>query len=272
MKTIKTKIHFFSFNTENREDRTKWENLYKELRSGLGLKPFVLTGKHLPWGNTIEEDNRTEELTLETEHIFSDQWNGSCDSLKSYRIFDWAIYEFPNKKIIRGYWVEPTYETMDIRGQFKCRYCGKIVGYNPDGNFHVDCFSSEYLKEIRLTAFKRIHEKTPKEIEEIPTDIFMLYWQKQRETWRTKFLEMKQDNLDKAISRIKSAETEHMIQLFLLDHFFTDFDNLIFYDHKNEFCFGWRKSYNKEEAEKLQNLLENIGFEEKFGKFTIKKY
>ena len=78
--------------------------------------------------------------------------------------------------------------------------------------------------------------------------------------------------MDKAIGTIKSAETEHMVQLFLLEHFFTDFDNLIFYNHKNEFCFGWRKPYNKEEAEKLQNLLENIGFEEKFGKFTIKKY
>ena len=271
--TIQTKIHFYSFNLDREEDKENWENLLHMLRRELGLKPFTHNVR-VNGGKGIVYDNRTEDILLNTEHIFDNQWNGDCESLKNFRVFDWLAYEFDSKNIRCGHWIEPTYETMDIRGQYQCRFCGKIVGYDPGDGFHRGCFSSEYLKEdeLYLATVARIYDKYPEQLKKdnliIPDYVLAEYMETQKNIWTKRLEKANKSALDKIRKDYDNAQMEYNAFMYLNEHGFTDFGNVIFYS-RGTFCFGWRHPYNKEAKEKLGNFLELIHFSQ-FGNYEIK--
>lgn len=278
---ICTQIHFYNFDLKKPEERVKWEELYKMLRYGLGLKPSLLNTEinRVDW-KKIVHDNRTEDVYLETDYIFDDQWNGSSDTNKNYRFFDWRLYEFPNKDMKTGYWIEPTYETMDIRGQFQCRYCGKIMGYKFGDGFHHECLGSKYLKanELELVSLCRVYDRGTKNKKpvKIPGHIWKEYTKRQAGFW-SDFISKKhitsiknaEEKIEKDIIR---ANISLKISEFLVEHeLFDHIENFIYYDHKNSVSFGWMSNskYSKEKAQELRDSLEKNNFP---FNFTIETY
>lgn len=274
--TIHTKIHYYDFDIKEHEDRVKWGELFNMLRHDLGLKPHVFNTEvnRVDW-KKIVHDNRTEDLYLETDYIFDNQWNGNSDTNKNYRFFDWKLYEFPNKDFKTGYWIEPTYETMDIRGQFQCRYCGKLMGYGFGDGFHHECLGSRYLKanEIEITSLCRVYEKWAKNRKpvKIPGHIWKEYTKRQAQTWSNiaskKHITSIENAKEKAEKAIISANIGLEVSNFLIDHdLFDHVDNFIYYNHSNTVTFGWMSSakYPKEKAEELRNSLEKNKFPFKF--------
>ena len=277
-KTITTKVHFYYCDIDKPEEAATYEEMMREIKA-IGYKPHTVNTEinRVKWDDVqVETVKRTEVVFLETKFIFDNQWNGSSESLKDYRFFDWLVYEFPNKKIKAGYWIEPTYETADIRGQFQCRYCGHINGYDKGDGFHHKCLSSPYLKqsELYLPTFARIHSKWNKDPDwseiDIPDEIKKEYLEKQKEMRRNEFQKQYADFVKSTKKKIADKEKELKVWEFLSDHDFLDFKNLIYYSHSETFCFGWRETYSKEEGSALRDMLEIIGFEEKFGKFQVK--
>ena len=275
---IQTQIHFYNFNLERPEEKAKWVELSNMLAYDLGLKPFI-TNVMINRVNRVGiiHDNRTENIHLNTDYIFDNQWNGDCDSLKNYRVFDWLLYEFDNKKIKCGHWIDPTYETMDIRAQFQCRYCGHIAGYNPEDRFHHKCLGSKFLKEdeIYLATYGRIYDKWPKFVNkntiDIPPHIREEYREKQKIRAEKELEDQAKRAIEKAERDVKEANFKLEAFKYLNNHGFFDFDNVIYYSHTSTFNFGWRETYVKEKAQEIRAFLENIGFG-KFGKYEVKEH
>ena len=266
---ITTKIHFFSFDLDKENDKEKWEELKKMLKD-LGIKPFIYNTMVNGYSKyIIPAENRTENIELDTDWLAGNQWNGNCDTLKNHRIFDFFLLELPNKKIKRGYWLEPTYETMDIRGQFRCGYCGKIVGYNPEGDYHTHCFGNEFMEEkfLHCTKYRRIWQNSI-ENEKLPEEIMDLFVIKKKETMTRKLEKTKRQTIDNLTEKVKDTEHEFTWKKYLVDHGFFDIDNVIFYQHKKEFNFGWRRVFSKDEAESLSKFLDSINFPS----YTIEKH
>lgn len=273
-----TKIHFYHFNLEKPEQKAEWEDLYRMLKNTLGIKPFIYNGMvNTINRKTVIYENKTEIIRLNTEFIFDNQWNGDCDSLKNHRVFDWLLYEFVNKNIKCGHWIEPTFDIMDLRSQYKCRYCGHIVGYDPGDGFHHKCLGSEYLEEeeLYMATYGRIYDMWPKgeKNKKVPENILLEHRQKKKDFWEKRLKEANDNALAKAKKDMENAKFKYEAYKFLNENGFTDFDNLIYYDHKKTFCFGWRDGhrYSKDKAKILRKLLEDIGFES-FGKFEIMEY
>jgi hypothetical protein len=273
-KTFKTKIHFYNFDLKKPEEKIAWENMRDDLK-GLGLKIFTFNTEvnRCDWKKMVHE-NKTEDVYLDAKVIFDDQWNGSCDSLKNHRFFDWLLYDLPNKDARKGHWIEPTYETADSRCQFQCRYCGHINGYDKGDGFHHKCLGSEYMKidELYMATYGRIYNKWAKNVSvksiEIPEYIKEEHVKRQKEFWAKKSEQRYAEMVQKAKQNIIDAKLELKAVTFLNARGFTDFDNLIYYNHSHTFGFGWRKNYG-EKAQEVRNFLENIGFH-KFGKYEVK--
>lgn len=278
MNTIHTKIHYYNFNLDsNPEDRAKWKELYKMLKNTLGLKPSILNTEinRVDW-KKIVHDNRTEDVYLETDYIFDNQWNGSSDTNKNYRFYDWKLYEFPNKNVKKGYWIEPSYETMDVRGQFQCRYCGKLMGYDFGDGFHHECLGSKYLKadEIEIVSLCRVHERWHKNEKpvKIPGHIWKEYTKKQAETWSNIVSKKHITAKEKAEKDVLSANIRLEVSNFLIEHeLFDHIENFIYYDHTDLVSFGWMSNskYSKEKAQELRDSLEKNNFP---FNFTIETY
>ena len=66
---------------------------------------------------------------------------------------------------------------------------------------------------------------------------------------------------DKAARVIEEAKIQTEAFHWLLDNGFDDLDNVIYYQHKKTFCFGWRTSINKEDRSKLLDILCEFPFE-----------
>ena len=262
---MKTTIHYYCFNCAKLDQKEQAEELKNLLGKVLGLKPFTSDERFIKKSDpSYFMENFSREIELDENNIFNNQWNGTWTG-KSFRCFDWFNVEFTNKDYFVGHWIEPTYATMDARGKFQCRYCGKIHEKNIDGFCH-SCFGSEYLKkeELYLTQIKRIWNTRDLQKITITTNIEEEYLaaqeKKQREIGE-KSLKDKYKDIDK---KIAACEIEAEGYQFLKNAGFYRFHDVFFYNHSLKFIFGHRNKMTVDEKIRMDTYLRDIGFADKF--------
>lgn len=207
-------------------------------------------------------------VELETEHLFSDQWNTApipgLDSPTGYRVFDWASDVVENHNIRCGHYLTQTQEMRDIRrNTVACGYCGyqeltraKAIPFCPR------CLDSEYLKssDLRLTRMQAIDrvETRPELTEAEAAYLLPLYREAQLKgtTVRgiARIAKQRADLIKKYETTITAATEEKDGMFWLMDHG-VSLSNVIYYTHTQKFGFGWRSPVDPELLSQLLNII-----------------
>lgn len=215
-------------------------------------------------------------MTIETAHIFGNQWNTAPDeySDKGFRVFNWYEEYFNRRSDKRGHYLKITEEMRELcRLTHVCGYCGAgYYGIENAGRFCSACLDSEYLKEPDLCLLRVMAvpingtcgvnraplsdaEKewlTPLYVERQTTGTDSRMAQKMKQK-RIRVLEDYEATITKA-----TAERDGFI--WLLDHNINP-DNAIYYNHTGRWCFGWHSPLSPEVRSKLLDLLSEFPFE-----------
>lgn len=263
LNTLKTTLHHYYFDTSKPEQKAQWEALRKKLKASNPKQ-------HHAWGGEPPKlRNDSEEVEIETECVFDNQWNTTTT-----RVFDWFLnYELQAKHIKRGHWLELTPELIAVREQtLKCGYCGKHFGPHhapaPANGFCDACLDSSYLKQgelhlLRLYPLSYTPKTRPELTEAEKAELLPLYVARQTTGTdsRAKAARDKQraDVIEKAEKDIRDATTERdgMLRLWDLG---LSLDNVMFYSHTGIFSFGWRRPVSAEVKSKLLHVLSEFDF------------
>lgn len=212
MKTLKTKINYYSFDVSDERQNKEYKELCESLKNK-GLKKFATIEINGSEELRAVEYFFIEEIELDCTYLFSNQWNTiPVKENKGLSVFDWMEPIFENKRIKKGYWLEQTEEMTTIRLEtFRCGYCGKQY-HKPNKVFCEDCIGSQYLKrnDLKLLVLKQVLNETPiQHIEVVPEWIITKY--EEIQMWeRTKRLNQKVADFEKEIQRKKqSLEKEY---------------------------------------------------------------
>lgn len=210
----------------------------------------------------------TEDVELETDFIFSDQWN----TTDGRRVFD-HYEEYPvkiEKSCKRGHWLEITDEMRELRrNQNVCGYCGTRY-YAPKGYvFCLNCLDSEYLKEEDLHLLRLIsceeHNPKRKPLSDAEREhLLPLYRKAQTEGNQSRAVNAKhklRENLKRERERsINAAETKYNGFMWLLDHG-VNTENCIYYSHTDKFSFGWLSPVSDAVKSDLLDILVEFPFD-----------
>jgi hypothetical protein len=261
---MKTTLHVYRFDINKPEDKAAYEALHAKLKAA-GLKCFESWGDPKGGGHYSGVKDLAGEVTLETEHLFANQWNAS-----THRVFDWAQdYQHEAKWLKRGHYLEQTPEMREVRrNTVKCRYCGAQEPAAKGYVFCPHCIGSEYLKasDLPLTRMKAIDDLSDCEplTEAERAHLLPLYREAQLHgnTARDKArIAKKRADIEADYTRVtNAAKTEHDGLLWLMDHGIKT-DNVIYYSHTNKFCFGWRKPLEAEELGAWLDVASEFPFE-----------
>lgn len=265
---MQTTLRAYHFDTRIPDELAAWWELRQRLEA---THPHCMEshggGSHyLPWAS------HGATITLETEHIFNDQWNTApIDGVTELglRVFDWALDFEPNgsKHIKRGHYLDQTDEMREIRrNTVKCGYCGHQERAQKGNVFCPACLDSEYLKsdDLKLLRLVPVDEDVPSrqfpELTSVERDYLLpLYWQAQKqgatELGRARIAKARADVETKYARAIKSAEAERDGATWTLDKLPALEANRIYYSHTGRHCFGWRTPL---EGELLSALLDAI--------------
>lgn len=265
---MKTIIHAYRFNLDTREGRQAGDGeAYRALVAKLtdmGLRCFNVLGQDC-WpaegrGRAAARKHREniearsgQAITLETAHIFYNQWN----SAECGRVFDWYEAIYPNKNIKAGHWLEQTDEMVAVRRDtLKCGYCGKQEPVTAGLTFCPHCLDSEYLKPegLHLTrllpAGASFRTRRAPLTDEERAELMPRYHEAQgigktrrdqgrMSRARARIIEERDEAPRKAAQAVEDANIRAAGLLWLLDHGF-DADNAIYYTHTRRFGLGWR--------------------------------
>lgn len=269
--SLQTKIYTYYFNIEKPKEREAYRELCERL-TAQGLKVFAsLSLDQLKNHSNPFHKYSGETVILETEHLFNNQWNTGpfAGSDKGWRVFDWAEDIFPNRRIKAGHYLEQTPEMKEIRRNTgKCRYCGKQEPLAKGYVFCPHCLDSEYLteKDLNLTRMKAIDDESDcSELTQAEREhLLPLYREAQlhgsTERGNARIKKEREDIERKYQKETRTAKAEHDGLLWLLDHGVKIF-NVIYYNHTEKFCFGWRKPLEPELKSHLLDLLCEFPFD-----------
>lgn len=241
MSNIKTVVHTYMFDTTRPKDKDAYETLKQKLKAD-GLKCFET------WGGSKHYKPELDgvEVTLETKHLFNNQWNTDKG-----RLMDWAQdypIDFP-KSIKKGYWLEQVPEMAEVRrNRMACGYCGKQEPAQKGYVFCPHCIDSEYLKpsDLNLTRMQSVADtKDRAPLTEAERDhLLPLYRDAQLHgnTARGKVrVANKRASIEEEYRKaVHAATTERDGFVWLMDHG-VNTENVIYYKHTDTFSFGWRK-------------------------------
>lgn len=255
MKTLKTKLHRYRFNISKEDERKAYEILCDILKDRHWLNVLADPSKQPPAG----------PIELETKHLFANQWNST-----THRVFDWYEGIYPNEYIKEGHYLEITDEMREIRRDtFVCGYCGYQCHKDRANKFCEECLDSEYLQEddlhlLRMLPVEQYHPTREPLSEEEKAFLMPLYIKRQTEgenSRNAKKLRRQREDIHKDFDKATyAATTKKNGLLWLMDHNIS-IDNVIYYDHKDVFCFGWRKPVSKEVASRLLDVLCEFPFD-----------
>lgn len=271
---MKTTIHTYRFDLRIPSERDKYVELCETLRATPGRGHWM---ESHGGGLHYQPSLNGVELTLETEHLFDNQWNTKPvgDAKKGLRVFDWAQDYNPhgNPNIKQGHYLDITPDMVNIRSEtFRCGYCGKQEPKPKGLVFCPHCLDSEYLtsKELHLTRMRACSEghkyKSPEMSEEELAERLPLFKAAQThgntERGKVRIAERLQEITKERDRAIKVANAEHDGLRWMLDRGINT-SNCIFYKHTGRFCFGWRGQNGVDPAVRadLKKALEGFPFE-----------
>ncbi len=253
MNTIKTKLHFYRFDAK--KDAVAYRALHEQLTDGRHFFNANSDPK-----TAFDATPRVEDVELETEYLFSNQWN----TKDGRPVFDWyegIVWNNGKQSNYRaGHWLEITPEMREIRrNTHVCGYCGKYRPAAAGEVFHLGCLDSEYLQEADLHLLRMLpveqHLPNRAPLTEAERAYLLPLFTKAQiegsgERGKARIAKARQDIANKAANTIANAKTERDGLLWLLDHGINT-DNVIYYAHTGRFCFGWRKPLSQGEYSAL---------------------
>lgn len=265
MTHLKTTLHRYRFNTSNSEEGEAYAALCAELKSTPGRGHWMHVHAR-PFGEEERKAPPEGETTLETEHIFPNQWN-----TPTHRVFDWYECIHENAYIRSGHYLDITPEMIQARAQtVGCGYCGKQTT-EPAGEFCALCLNSPYLVEgqLHLTRLCDLREdhKRPELNDAERCYLLPLYIEHQTtgaDSRNAAKLKAQRAEIiadrDKAVTNA-GKEAEGM--LWLMDHGIS-IGNVIYYGHTGKFCFGWRSGLSPAVMDDLIERLASFPFEREY--------
>lgn len=267
---ITTTANRYTFDTTTPEGKAGYKALRAKL-SGLGLQCFESHGgKELH--ATVGRKLQGHTLTLETKHVFSNQWNTAPVegvSEKGLRVFDWAQDYRPggSSTLKQGYWLTQTDEMSAVRRDTAaCGYCGKQEPVSTCETFCTKCAGSTYLNEetlglTRMQTVGNTAERGPLTDEErawlLPRMVAAQLHTRNEAAAKARVAAITAVK-EKARATITNAEHEKTGMLWLLERGFNT-DNVIYYTHTGRFCFGWRAAVGPELEASLLDALSEFG-------------
>lgn len=271
---MQTIIHEYEFDIRKDEQRTAYEALVQKL-SGLGLKMFETWGGNSHYKPSL--DGVT--LTLETAHLFNNQWNTAPIpdvSEKGLRVFDWAQdapAAFPSHQTYykRGHWLEQTEEMRDARHNTAgCGYCGKQEPVSAGYKYCPHCLDSAFLKssELHLTRMMPVDSKGDRKplTDAEKAERLPLYTDAQTKgttaRGKARLQKLRSDIEKKYLKEKHNAETEHKAFLWMLDNGLGPalVENCIYYNHTGRFAFGWRSPLDTDQTNAVLNVISEFPF------------
>lgn len=265
-----TTVHAYSYDISTPEGKTAWNTLQAYMAAQNVVRIFHALGSYyMPQLDGVV-------VTLETKHVFDNQWNtapipGVSDS--GYRLFDWALEAVRNSAIKRGHWLEQTPEMIALRADtLKCGYCGtQYSASDPTtGQFCVSCLGSEYLKstELYLTriAGLAINTKRAPLTDEETAVLMPLYLAEQAGKGTARAIAARARMRASLDSDYETAMTKTVDTLtvkyrgkaWLMDHGCSMrlLKDVIYYDSRSIFTFGWQHPLDNDSD--LDWLLANL--------------
>lgn len=185
--------------------------------------------------------SKPETVEIETKCLFNNQWN-----TKDKRVFDCiGCYDNYDWNEIFAQWLDITPEMIQIRkDSYKCGYCGKQY-CDPGKGFCSECIGNKFLKKedlylLRLLSINSTLKR--KELTQMEFDILLPLWAKEQTETQNKLLK---DKIEDFQRQIKKDYQNHKIEFkglqWLIDNKkFQYIDNIIYYNHTETFCIGWR--------------------------------
>lgn len=207
---------------------------------------------------TTREDsypyNQIIDIEIDTNHLFDNQFN----TVDGKRLFDWFEGIYPNKNFKSGHFlIDPT-ELNNLRStRLACGYCGKQYE-NHNDTVCLSCVSSEYLtpEYYHLLALKPVNFKGDRKLSNDDLNRILPLIESAK---IARLQKKKLDLIARKEKEMKQKEIELKGFTFFLDHNI-DIDNLIYYSHKNQFCFGWRNKLSDDEASKILDVISEFQY------------
>lgn len=273
MQTLKTRIHSFRFEVDKPGQLLAWEQFKAERRAS-GIKPFEIMGDHGQNARDFQKKISAiscQEITLETEYLFADQWNSAPIpgvSETGLRLMDYTLYVWPNPDIKSGYYLEQTEAMAAIRAEMvKCGHCEKMEHVSLGNKFCHKCLGSEFLEPDHLHSLRLrpINDKKARAplTEAERAELMPLYTEAQLHGTGVRSLahleKVRKEIAAKRDKAIKLANMEHDGFAWLLDKGLQT-ENVIFYDHTATFSWGWRAAVFPGVAQEIAAQLEDFPF------------
>lgn len=281
---LQTRLIPYSFDTSKTDQREAWEAL-KETLESKGYRCMESLSARSQDGHGVTGRNLAGEITLETAHLFDNQWNST-----THRVFDWALdarVNYGSPHYYRsGYYLEMTDEMRAIRAEVtKCGYCGAYGTVTDGPDFCTECYSSQYLeeKDLKLTRMRPINKtgfgpgtefpEFPELTEAEQARLTLTYKAEQgvgntaraikrRATLGAQTQKKLEDALKKAEQDKVDAKTEFDAATWLLDHGIRNsiIENFIFYKHTGRFGFGWMRPLSVDETTELLGVIKDFPY------------
>ncbi len=142
--TINTTIHTYLFNVDEKEQAEAYLALCEKLKATPGRGH---------WMHCYADHDKSEptpgEITLETKHLFGNQWNSEAreGEENGLRVFDWYEGIYTNRQYKQGHYLDITDEMVAVRQEtLSCGYCGAHHETLTDNGMCDRCLGSEYLE------------------------------------------------------------------------------------------------------------------------------
>lgn len=267
---MKTIIHAYSFDVGTAQGAADYKALCEKL-TAKGLKCFETwgggAGHYTPFA---AHDGET--VTLETQHLFDNQWNTApfAGSDKGWRVFDWAQDYLPNRSIKRGHWLDQTEEMAEVRrNTCKCGYCGKQEPAAKGFVFCPHCLDSEYLKETDLHLLRMLPVSGPDKRSPLTAaergHLLPLYRQAQihgsTERGKARIAKAREDIETSYTATVENATAERDAKRWIVENCPAMLANYIYYSHTRQHCFGWRgDGLGAEQASALLDVISDFPF------------
>jgi len=269
---METTLHYYYFDTSDKDEANAYRMLCEDLRS-MGLKCLLsITSDHYSFYKDKIKPLGGQTITLETKHLFNNQWNTAptVTSSNGLRVFDWSEPIYDNRRIHEGMWLKQTSEMNEIRrNTLKCGYCGAQYQAAQGYVFCEKCLDSEYLEEKELyllrllPIFKTWSKRAPLTKAE-KAHLLPLYIERQTtgtDSRNANKLRAQRQRIERQYqTATENAKDEHDGLLWLMDNG-VSIDNVIYYNHTHRFCFGWRSPVSQAVKSKLLDVLCEFPFD-----------
>jgi hypothetical protein len=270
---VKTEVIAYRYDLDDSEQRIAYSQLQEQM-ANKGIKLMRVYSM-----DNSKESVESGFVSLDTSHLFGDQWNTTDDSESNpkRRIFNWYESIVPNKVIRYGHYTMVTDEMRQLQEDvLKCGFCGNHEWASKAGHFCDQCIGSSYLSadEVDLLLMVPVSKSfgaNRKELIETGQIGSTEEFEHVMAEYRAAQLRQSEIASEKARNEVEQRYQNGLAKitaerdgfLWLLDHGI-NVDNCIYYSHAKTFCFGWRNSLDKTARADLEQALEGFPFKFEF--------